>query len=119
MGSTSSSRTQTSCSRSARKRAKITWRSCIRQLRCGWGRRPEPHDKPAGERVVDQEAVDRLLRQAVTARQFAGEDPERRDGSFVEESGAHEVVVDDHLRAPQPAEPAHGDELRIAGAGAD
>ena len=79
----------------------------------------QPHDEPAGLSVVDQDGRDGRLVEAMASRGFPGKDPERAGGSLVEEVWAHELIVDDHLRAPKPAQPPEGDQLRVAGSGAD
>jgi len=79
----------------------------------------ETHHEASRVGVVDQDGVDGGLLEVVPTRRLAGEDPERVGRRLVDELGRRQLVVDDHLGATEPFEPAQRDQLRVAGAGAD
>src|ERR1043166_6936695 len=62
-----------------------------------WVAALKAHHVPAGARMLDQNRVDLLLRQAVITRRLAGEDAQRFSRRFFEQRLDRKSVVDDHF----------------------
>ena len=73
----------------------------------------EPDDAPPVASVHHEQLVHVVLLEVVAR------DPQRVGRRLVDELFRHEPVVDEHLAVAQSLEPAHGDQLRIAGPGTD
>jgi hypothetical protein len=73
----------------------------------------QSHDFQALGREIDEKEVDLLLVEAVPG------DRQCVCGSFGDELGCDEPVVDERIATAHELEPARGDQARVAGAGAD
>src|SRR5262249_48774835 len=69
--------------------------------------------------VMDEQGIDRPLRQTVGADPLAREDAKRFRGSEIEKRRVHEPIVDHHLRLAETLGGAQGEKPWIAGTGAD
>ncbi len=79
----------------------------------------EPDHPTALAGVLGQDGVDLLLRQRAMADRLARADPQAAGRGEVEQPGAGQVVVDDHLGAAEDLLAPTGEQARVAGAGAD
>ncbi len=78
----------------------------------------EPRHELALARLLGDQVADRLLRHRL-GRRGADVDQLGAAPRVQQQPRRHEVVVDDHVGAPQAGEPVHRDEARVARAGAD
>ena len=74
----------------------------------------QPDDLEPAPPELDEQPVDRLLAQPVPRRSASAS-----AGASSTSSARDERVVDEHVARAHELEPAHGDQPRVAGAGAD
>ena len=79
----------------------------------------QPHDAFAGARVFQHQCVDLFLRHVVMAGFLAHFDAFGIAARKFQHLGADQAVVQDHIGLVEQAQPAQGEQTRVAGAGAD